>query len=88
VAAGFGLASILSVIVLGDETGYVVGQVQKVKLAAMEAEWETEPPPGHFTVFGFPNQRLPVISRYSVFRIRKSKRPMLKLKFPGWAVLS
>jgi cytochrome d ubiquinol oxidase subunit I len=56
VAAGFGLASILSVIVLGDETGYVVGQVQRVKLAAMEAEWETEPPPGHFTVFGFPNQ--------------------------------
>jgi cytochrome d ubiquinol oxidase subunit I len=56
VAAGFGLASILSVIVLGDETGYVVGQVQKVKLAAMEAEWETEPPPSHFTVFGFPNQ--------------------------------
>ena len=56
-AAGFGLASILSVIVLGDETGYVVGQVQKVKLAAMEAEWETEPPPSHFTLFGFPNQK-------------------------------
>ena len=55
-AAGFGLASILSVIVLGDETGYVVGQVQRVKIATMEAEWETEPPPGHFTVFGFPNQ--------------------------------
>jgi len=57
VAAGFGLASILSVIVLGDETGYVVGQVQKVKLAAMEAEWETEPPPSHFTLFGFPDQQ-------------------------------
>jgi cytochrome d ubiquinol oxidase subunit I len=50
------LASILSVIVLGDETGYVVGQVQKVKLAAMEAEWETERPPSHFTIFGFPDQ--------------------------------
>jgi len=56
VAAGFGLASILSVIVLGDETGYEVGKVQKVKLAAMEAEWETEPPPSSFTLFGFPNQ--------------------------------
>jgi cytochrome d ubiquinol oxidase subunit I len=56
VAAGFGLASILSVIVLGDETGYEVGKVQKVKLAAMEAEWETEPPPSAFTLFGFPNQ--------------------------------
>ena len=56
VAVGFGLASILSVIVLGDETGYEVGKVQKVKLAAMEAEWETEPPPSAFTLFGFPNQ--------------------------------
>ena len=56
VAAGFGLASILSVIVLGDETGYVVGQVQRVKLAVMEAEWETERPPSHFTIFGFPDQ--------------------------------
>jgi cytochrome d ubiquinol oxidase subunit I len=57
VASGFGLASILSVIVLGDQTGYVVGQVQKVKLAAMEAEWETERPPSDFTLFGFPNQK-------------------------------
>ncbi len=56
VAAGFGLASILSVIVLGDETGYEVGKIQKVKLAAMEAEWETESPPSAFTLFGFPNQ--------------------------------
>jgi len=56
VAAGFGLASILSVIVLGDETGYEVGKIQKVKLAAMEAEWETEPPPSAFTLFGFPDQ--------------------------------
>ena len=56
VATGFGLASILSVIVLGDESGYVTGQVQKVKLAAMEAEWETESPPSDFVLFGFPDQ--------------------------------
>jgi cytochrome d ubiquinol oxidase subunit I len=56
VAAGFGLASSLSVIVLGDESGYTTGEVQKVKLAAIEAEWETEAPPAAFTVFGFPDQ--------------------------------
>ena len=56
VAAGFGLASILSVIVLGDESGYVTGQVQKVKLATMEAEWETEPPPASFVAFAIPDQ--------------------------------
>ena len=55
VAAGFGLASILSVIVLGDESGYEVGEVQRVKLAAIEAEWETEEPPAAFTLFGFPD---------------------------------
>jgi cytochrome d ubiquinol oxidase subunit I len=55
VAAGFGLASICSVIILGDESGYEVGDVQKAKLAAIEAEWHTEEPPAAFTLFGFPN---------------------------------
>ncbi len=55
VAAGFGLASALSVIVLGDESGYGLGDVQQVKLAAIEAEWETAEPPAAFTLFGFPN---------------------------------
>ena len=57
VAAGFGLASTLSVIVLGDESGYTSGEVQKVKLAAIEAEWETQPPPASFTLFGIPNDK-------------------------------
>ena len=56
VAAGFGLASALSVIVLGDESGYTSGLVQKVKLAAIEAEWETQPAPAAITAFGIPNQ--------------------------------
>ncbi|MDO9281739.1 MAG: cytochrome ubiquinol oxidase subunit I [Methylotenera sp.] len=56
VASGFGLASILSVIILGDESGYATGEVQKVKLAAIEAEWHTEPAPAAFTLVGFPNQ--------------------------------
>jgi cytochrome d ubiquinol oxidase subunit I len=55
VAAGFGLASTLSVIVLGDESGYTTGETQKVKLAVIEAEWETQKPPASFTLFGFPN---------------------------------
>lgn len=58
VASGFGLASILSVIILGDESGYTTGEVQKVKLAAVEAEWHTEPAPAAFTAFGLPNQEM------------------------------
>lgn len=57
IAAAFGLASILSVIVLGDESGYTEGETQKIKLAAIEAEWETEKPPASFTLFGFPDQQ-------------------------------
>jgi cytochrome d ubiquinol oxidase subunit I len=55
IAASFGLAATLSVIVLGDESGYELGDVQKVKLAAVEAEYETHPAPAPFTVFGLPN---------------------------------
>ncbi|PWC19177.1 cytochrome bd-I ubiquinol oxidase subunit CydA [Brenneria roseae subsp. roseae] len=56
IAASFGLASVLSVIVLGDESGYEMGDVQKTKLAAIEAEWETQPAPASFTLIGLPNQ--------------------------------
>jgi cytochrome d ubiquinol oxidase subunit I len=56
VAASFGLASALSVVVLGDESGYSAGENQKMKLAAIEAMWETESAPAAFTIFGLPDQ--------------------------------
>lgn len=56
IAASFGMAAILSVIVLGDESGYEMGDVQKTKLAAIEAEWDTQPAPASFTLFGIPDQ--------------------------------
>jgi len=65
VAAGFGLASALSVIVLGDESGYTTGESQKVKLAAIEAEWETQKPPASFMVFGIPDEEHET-SRYAI----------------------
>ncbi len=56
IASAFGLASVLSVIVLGDESGYTVGEAQQTKLAAMEAMWETEPAPASFNLIAAPNQ--------------------------------
>ena len=56
IAAAFGTAGILSTIILGDESGYEVGDVQKVKLAAIESEWETHPAPAAFNLIGLPNQ--------------------------------
>lgn len=56
IAASFGLAASLSVVVLGDESGYLSTEHQKMKLAAIEAMWHTEPAPASFTAFGFPDQ--------------------------------
>jgi cytochrome d ubiquinol oxidase subunit I len=66
VAASFGLASALSVVVLGDESGYTAGQNQKMKIAAIEAMWHTEPAPASFTAFGFPD----VAGRKTNFEIK------------------
>ena len=55
VAASFGLASALSVVVLGDESGYTAGHNQKMKIAAIEAMWDTEPAPASFTLVGLPD---------------------------------
>ena len=56
IAAAFGFASVCSVIVLGDESGYAVGEAQQTKLAAMEAMWETEPAPASFNLVAIPNE--------------------------------
>ena len=56
VAAAFGLLASISVAVLGDESGYAASEHQKMKLAAIEAMWETEQAPASFTAFGLPNQ--------------------------------
>jgi cytochrome d ubiquinol oxidase subunit I len=55
VAASFGLASALSVVVLGDESGYLTDLNQKMKIAAIEAMWHTEPAPASFTAIGIPD---------------------------------
>ncbi|MEI9991414.1 MAG: cytochrome ubiquinol oxidase subunit I [Rhizomicrobium sp.] len=55
VAASFGLAAALCVVVLGDESGYTASANQKMKIAAIEAMWETEPAPASFTLVGIPN---------------------------------
>ena len=56
VAAAFGLLSAFSVVVLGDESGYALTDNQKMKLASIEAMWETEPPPAGLTLFGIPDK--------------------------------
>lgn len=57
VASAFGLASALSVVTLGDESGYDVSENQKMKMAAIEAMWETEPAPASFNLFAIPDQQ-------------------------------
>ena len=55
VASAFGLAAALCVVILGDESGYTVSENQKMKLAAIEGMWQTEPAPASFNLIGIPN---------------------------------
>jgi len=57
VAVSFGLASALSVVVLGDESGYLANAMQKMKLAAIEGMWKSEPAPASFNLIGFPDMK-------------------------------
>ncbi|HWJ89423.1 MAG TPA: cytochrome ubiquinol oxidase subunit I [Pelagibacterium sp.] len=63
VAASFGLASALSVVVLGDESGYVATEHQMMKIAALEAMYETEPAPAGLSLVAFP---LPSGERFDI----------------------
>jgi cytochrome d ubiquinol oxidase subunit I len=65
IAAAFGVAATLSVIVLGDESGYTITDNQKMKLAAMEAMWQTEPAPAAFTAIGVPDMQAHA-TRYAI----------------------
>ncbi|MGO1117550.1 cytochrome ubiquinol oxidase subunit I [Rhodovibrionaceae bacterium A322] len=55
VAASFGLASALSVAVLGDDSGYTISEHQQMKLAAIEAEWHTQEAPADFNAIAWPD---------------------------------
>jgi cytochrome d ubiquinol oxidase subunit I len=55
-AALFGVLATAGVITLGDALGFVGGQAQPTKLAAMEALWKAEPAPMPFNVVAAPSQ--------------------------------
>lgn len=57
VASVFGLCASLSAVVMGDESGYTAGKDQKMKVAAIEAEWHTQAPPADFTLVGLPSMK-------------------------------
>lgn len=56
VASIFGLVMTVNLIFMGDDAGHEMTTVQPVKLAAIEAEWETHPAPAAFNLIAFPSQ--------------------------------
>lgn len=56
IASIFGFIATIGVFVMGDESGYDIGQAQPTKLAAMEGVWETEPAPASWNVLVIPNE--------------------------------
>jgi len=53
----FGVLATAGVITLGDALGFVGGQAQPTKLAAMEGLWKTEQAPMPFNLIAFPSQQ-------------------------------
>ena len=56
VASGFGLVACLMVAFVGDASGLIIFKDQPMKLAAVEAEWDTQPAPANFNLIAFPDQ--------------------------------
>ena len=56
-AAGFGLVGSIALVIMGDESGFHVAEHQPMKMATIEAIWETEPAPAPFTAIAFPDQQ-------------------------------
>ena len=56
-AAVFGVLSTAGVITLGDALGFVGGNAQPAKLAAMEGLWQHEKAPMAFNAIAFPSQK-------------------------------
>jgi cytochrome bd ubiquinol oxidase subunit I len=57
VAAAFGLVASISTVVMGDEGGYNAGKLQPMKVAAIEAEWNTQSAPASFVLVGLPSMK-------------------------------
>lgn len=57
VAAAFGLAAALSLVVLGDHRGYAGSFGQQMRVAAIAAEWHAHTQPAPFTLFGIPDSQ-------------------------------
>lgn len=56
VASVFGIVAVFSVLIMGDESGYEIGQTQPVKLAAMEGEWHTQSAPANWNAIVLTNE--------------------------------
>ncbi|MCF6777090.1 cytochrome ubiquinol oxidase subunit I [Thiotrichales bacterium 19X7-9] len=57
IAAGFGFICVLAVGFYGDQNGLEVAKDQPEKMAAIEAQWETQKPPASWYMVGIPHQQ-------------------------------
>lgn len=57
IAAGFGLICSLMVLFFGDQSGLAVAKDQPEKMAAIEAQWKTQPAPEAWYLFAIPDQK-------------------------------
>ena len=56
VGAGFAFVTLFMVAFFGDQNGLIVSKYEPEKMAAIEAQWNTQKPPAAWYVIAFPNQ--------------------------------
>ncbi len=57
VGVGFGLICALAVAFYGDQNGLQVAKYEPEKMAAIEAQWQTQKPPASWSLIAFPSQK-------------------------------
>ncbi|HLB56724.1 MAG TPA: cytochrome ubiquinol oxidase subunit I [Coxiellaceae bacterium] len=56
IAAGFGFIASIMVIFFGDQSGLQVSKYEPEKMAAIEAQWQTQKAPAAWDILAWPNQ--------------------------------
>ncbi len=57
VGVGFGLICALAVAFYGDQNGLQVAKYEPEKMAAIEAQWQTQKPSASWYLVAFPSQK-------------------------------
>lgn len=91
VSLGFGVVSTIFAFFMGDANGLAIAKDEPAKMAAVEAQWETQKPPASWVAFAIPDQNaqtniapikipwlLSIIAHHNLSGTVKGLKPIIK----------